>query len=70
MADPPTVRVPTVIVAHHRLVTQGWVPPLVVHHCWLGESSFCADACLVLLLDRDAGLCSLIGVGPRLIHWH
>jgi hypothetical protein len=32
------------------------LPPLVGHHRRPGESSSCADACLGLLLGRDAGL--------------
>jgi hypothetical protein len=66
MTNAPTMGVPVVAITHHRLVARGRVPPVVMNHCWLGESSFCADAHLGLLLCRDADLCLLIGIGPRL----
>jgi hypothetical protein len=65
--DAPAVRVPTMIISHHRPIAQRQVPPLVMQHHRSGESSSCADACLGLLLDRVACLCLLAAVGHRLL---
>jgi hypothetical protein len=68
MADAPTVGVPAMIVAYHRPIARGRVPPAVMLRCWLGESS-CTDICLGLFICRDVSLCMLTGVGPRLTCW-
>jgi hypothetical protein len=68
MVDAHAVGAPTAITASCHPVAQGWAPPLVSHRRQSGEFLSYADACLGLLLCRDANLCLLIGVGTCLLH--
>jgi hypothetical protein len=66
-ADAPAVGVSVVIAARRCPVVQRRALPLVWHCRRPGESSSCVDAHLGLVLTRDAGICLLIGIGPRLL---
>jgi hypothetical protein len=64
----PYSEVPTTIVASCRPIAQRWMPALVRHRRWPGESLLHAGARLGLPLCCDAGLCLLIHVGLYLLH--
>jgi hypothetical protein len=41
---------PLMMVVNHCPTKQGWTPPLVVPHHWLGVVLLCAGSCVGLLL--------------------
>jgi hypothetical protein len=70
MANTPAAGAPAAITASHHPVEQRRMPPSLAGHCRRpGESLLCANACLGLLLCRDAGFYLLIGIGLCLLAW-
>jgi hypothetical protein len=66
--DAPTVGALATIIVSCCPAAYWRMPPLVGHPYRPGESLLYVDACLGILLYRDANFYLLIGIGPHLLH--